>query len=173
MASGVSPWRLTGLLIARPGQSTAFAFCLRGSSCNNSAGQTTGVDLDFRVGIATDNKAVTYALGWRSAHVLDANYQGIYSNSQNPLSWTLAEPFNSARMNLEWSRGNFSTGIRGFYREPVNFLNRSSVDNLTTFDVHFTWKTPWKANLSVGASNILNAGAEETGNADIKPERSS
>jgi hypothetical protein len=131
-------------------------------------GQTTGVDLDFRVGIATDNKG-DIRLGLAFSHVLDANYQGIYSNSQNPLSWTLAEPFNSARMNLEWSRGNFSTGIRGFYREPVNFLNRNSVDSLTTFDVHFTWKTPWKANLSVGASNILNAGAEDTSNADIKP----
>jgi hypothetical protein len=131
-------------------------------------GQTTGVDLDFRVGIATDNKG-DIRLGLAFSHVLDANYQGIYANNQNPLSWTLAEPFNSARMNLEWSRGNFSTGIRGFYREPVNFLNRNSVDSLTTFDVHFTWKTPWNANLSVGASNILNAGAEETSNADIKP----
>jgi len=114
-------------------------------------GQTTGVDLDFRVGIATDNKG-DIRLGLAFSHVLDADYQGIYSNSQNPLSWTLAEPFNSARMNVEWSRGNFSSGIRGFYREPVNFLNRDSVDSLTTFDVHFTWKTPWKANLSVGAS---------------------
>ncbi len=131
-------------------------------------GQTTGVDLDFRVGISTDNKG-DIRLGLAFSHVLDANYQGIYSNTQNPLSWTLAEPFNSARMNLEWSRGNFSSGIRGFYREPVNFLNRSSVDSLTTFDVHFTWKTPWKANLSVGASNILNAGAEDSGKVDIQP----
>jgi hypothetical protein len=131
-------------------------------------GRTTGVDLDFRVGIATDNKG-DIRLGLAFSHVLDADYQGIYSNSQNPLSWTLAEPFNSARMNLEWSRGNFSSGIRGFYREPVNFLNRNSVDSLTTFDVHFTWKTPWNANLSVGASNILNAGAEEVNNVDIQP----
>jgi hypothetical protein len=63
-------------------------------------------------------------------------------------------------MNLEWSRGNFSSGIRGFYREPVNFLNRNSVSDLTTFDVHFTWKTPWNANLSVGATNVLNGGSE-------------
>jgi len=131
-------------------------------------GQTTGVDLDFRVGIATDNKG-DIRLGLAFSHVLDADYQGIYSNSQNPLSWTLAEPFSSARMNLEWNRGNFSSGIRGFYREPVNFLNRNSVDSLTTFDVHFTWKTPWNANLSVGASNILNAGAEEVNNVDIQP----
>jgi len=131
-------------------------------------GQTTGVDLDFRVGIATDNKG-DIRLGLAFSRVLDADYQGIYSNSQNPLSWTLAEPFNTARMNLEWRGGNFSSGIRGFYREPVNFLNRNSVDGLTTFDVHFTWKTPWNGSLSVGASNILNAGAEETSNVDIQP----
>lgn len=136
-------------------------------------GQTTGVDLDFRVGIATDSKG-DIRLGLAFSHVLDADYQGIYSNSQNPLSWTLAEPFNSARMNLEWNLGNFSSGIRGFYREPVNFLNRNSVDSLTTFDVHFTWKTPWNASLSVGASNIFDAGAEpfnsarETSKADIQ-----
>jgi len=122
-------------------------------------GQATGVDLDFRVGIATDNKG-DIRLGLSFSHVLDADYQGIYSNSQNPLSWTLAESFNSARINLEWNRGNFSSGIRGFYREPVNFLNRNSIESLTTFDVHFTWKTPWNANLSVGTTNILNAGSE-------------
>lgn len=130
-------------------------------------GHATGVDLDFRVGIATDNKG-DIRLGLAFSHVLDADYQGIYSNSQSPLSWTLAEPFNSLRMNLEWNRGNFSSGIRGFYREPVNFLNRSSLDSLTTFDVHFSWKTPWNANLSVGASNILNAGAEDANNADMQ-----
>ena len=132
------------------------------------SGQATGIDLDFRVGIATDNSG-DVRLGLAFTHVLEADYQGIYSNIQDPLSWTLTEPFNSARMNLEWSRGNFSTGVQGFYRESVNFLNRSSVDNLTTFDVHFTWRTPWKANLSVGASNVLSAGAEETGNADNQP----
>ncbi len=120
------------------------------------------------MGIATDNKG-DIRLGLAFSRVLDADYQGIYSNSQNPLSWTLAEPFNTARMNLEWRGGNFSSGIRGFYREPVNFLNRNSVDGLTTFDVHFTWKTPWNGSLSVGASNILNAGAEETSNVDIQP----
>jgi len=31
---------------------------------------------------------------------------------------------------------------------------------MTTFDVHFTWRTPWNANLSIGASNLLNSGAD-------------
>ncbi len=131
-------------------------------------GQTSGVNLDFRVGITTDNRG-DIRLGLAFSRVLDANFQGIYANNPNPLSWTLAEPFNSARMNLEWSRGNFSSGIRGFYREQVNFLYRHSVDSLTTFDVHFTWKTPWKASLSVGAGNILNGGAEEASKIDIQP----
>ena len=37
---------------------------------------------------------------------------------------------------------------------------------MTTFDVHFTWRTPWNANLSVGASNLLNAGSEDSGPKD-------
>jgi hypothetical protein len=32
--------------------------------------------------------------------------------------------------------------------------------------VHFTWRTPWNADLSVGASNILNSGVDEQGASD-------
>jgi hypothetical protein len=121
--------------------------------------QASGVNLNFKVGITTDTHG-DIRVGLAFTRVLEADYQGLYSNSNDALSWTLAEPFNSARMNLEWSRGAFSSGIQGFYRDSVDFLNRNSVDSLTTFDVHFTWRTPWKANLSVGASNVLNAGAD-------------
>jgi hypothetical protein len=72
-------------------------------------------------------------------------------------------------MNLEWNKGAFSTGIQGYYRDSVDFLNRDSVDALTTFDVHFTWRTPWNANLSVGASNVLNAGTENSTKTDSQP----
>ena len=72
-------------------------------------------------------------------------------------------------MDFEWSRGAFSSGVQAFYREPVNFLNRNSVDSLATFDVHFTWHTPWNANLSVGASNVLSAGADSAGTVDNQP----
>jgi hypothetical protein len=69
-------------------------------------------------------------------------------------------------MNLEWRKGSFSTGVQGYYRDSVNFLNRNNIDGITTFDVHFTWRTPWNANLSVGASNVLNAGADSAGNGE-------
>jgi hypothetical protein len=130
--------------------------------------QASGVNLDFKVGIATDTSG-DIRVGLAFTRVLEADYQGLYSNSSDALSWTLAEPFNSATMNLEWSRGAFSSGIQGFYRDSVDFLNRNSVDSLTTFDVHFTWRTPWNANLSVGASNVLNAGADNAGNTEIQP----
>ncbi|MBT8049074.1 MAG: hypothetical protein HKN57_14085 [Xanthomonadales bacterium] len=121
--------------------------------------EASGVNLNFKVGIATDTSG-DIRVGLAFSRILDASYQGLYSNGGDPVSWTIAEPFSTAKMNVEWSRGAFSGGIQGFYRESVDFLNRDSVDNLTTFDVHFTWRTPWNANLSVGASNLLNAGSE-------------
>jgi hypothetical protein len=130
--------------------------------------EASGINLKFKVGISTDTEG-DIRLGLAFTRIFDANYQGLYSNSGDPLSWTLAEPFNSASMNLEWNRGAFSSGIQAFYREPVNFLNRNSLDGLATFDVHFTWRTPWNANLSVGASNVLNGGADTTGNTENQP----
>ncbi len=131
-------------------------------------GEASGVDLNFKVGISTSNSG-DIQLGLAFSHVLEAEYQGVYAGSSEALSWTVAEPFNSASMNLEWSRGTFSGGVQGFYRDSVDFLNRNSVDSLTTFDVHFTWRTPWNANLSVGASNVMNAGAETSTSADKQP----
>jgi hypothetical protein len=127
--------------------------------------EASGVDLNFKVGIATDNSG-DLQLGLAFSRILDAEYQGLYHNSTEPLSWTVAEPFNTARMNLEWRRGSVSSGIQAYYRDSVEFLNHNSLDSLTTFDVHFTWRTPWNANLSVGASNILNAGTQNPGSTE-------
>lgn len=130
--------------------------------------EASGVDLNFKVGITTDTRGDLH-LGLAFSRILDAEYNGLHRQGAEAFSWTLAEPFHTARMNLEWSKGSFSTGIQGYYRDSVDFLNRDSVDALTTFDVHFTWRTPWNANLSVGASNVLNAGSEGSTAADNPP----
>lgn len=130
--------------------------------------EASGVDLNFKVGVTTDTHG-DLQLGLAFSRVLDADFQGLYAHDASALSWTLAEPFNSARMNLEWSSGAFSTGIQGYYRDSVNFLNRNSIDSIATFDVHFTWRAPWNANLSVGASNVLNAGTESAGGSENQP----
>jgi len=132
--------------------------------------ETTGIDLNFQVGFTTD-QAGDIRFGLALTRVLDAGYQGTQSNGIGPLDWSVAEPFDSAALGIEWNRGSFSSGVRGYYREQVNFLNRQSLDSVSTFDVHFTWRTPWNANLSVGASNVLGAGADDRNASDKATDR--
>lgn len=128
-------------------------------------GENSGLDVEFQVGLTTDS-AGDVRLGLQLTRVLDASYEASTTYSPSLQNWTIANPFDSAKVNLDWSKGNFSGGIQGFYREQVQFLNREELDSSTTFDVHFTWRAPWNANLSVGTNNILNAGSEDNGNID-------
>ena len=121
--------------------------------------EMTGIDLELAVGVST-GRAGDLRLGLQLTRVLDGEYEG-FSTGAGLQDWKVVEPFDSARMSVDWAKGAFSGGIQSFYREPVEFLNRDSLDSITTFDVHFTWRTPWNASLSVGATNLLNSGAEE------------
>lgn len=130
-------------------------------------GQASGVDLSFELGVATDNHG-DVRFGLALTRVLSADFNGL-DNSLTPWNWAISDAFNTAQMNVEWSRGDFSGGVQGFYREQVDFLNRAPLDSMATFDVHFTWRTPWNADLSVGASNILNSGTDDQGATDSQP----
>jgi len=146
-----------------------------GVSSGNFAGEyftseTTGVDLNFQLGFATD-QAGEVRLGLALTRVLDANYQGIYGHGLGQLDWNVVKPFDSAAFGIEWSRGSFSSGIGAYYREPISFLNHENLDSMSTFDVHFTWRAPWKANLSVGTSNILGAGVDKGNSIDKSTDR--
>lgn len=124
-----------------------------------------GLGMEFQVGFTMDS-AGDLQLGLQLTRVLDASYETASGFAPEFQNWTIANPFDSARLNLDWSKGNFSGGIQGFYRDQVQFLNRNDLDSSTTFDVHFTWRAPWNANLSVGTSNLLNAGVEDNGKPD-------
>ena len=130
--------------------------------------EASGVDLNFKLGVATDTRG-DIRLGLAFSRVLEADYSGLYPVGAEALSWTLAEPFDTARMNVEWNKGAFSTGIQAYYRDSVDFLNRDGLDSLTTFDVHFTWRTPWNANLSVGATNVLGSGPDSAASTESPP----
>jgi hypothetical protein len=127
--------------------------------------EASGVDLNFQVGFTTDH-AGTVQLGLALTRVYDAKLNGLDGEIFTPLSWNEAEPFSAAALGIEWQRGAFSSGIRSYYREQVNFLDRQSLDSMGTFDVHFTWRAPWNANFSIGASNVLGAGADDHSAAD-------
>jgi hypothetical protein len=154
-----------GLLRPAPGATPFQAPALQ--SFDYLGGQSMGLGMEFQVGFTTDS-AGDLQLGLQLTRVLDATYEAAPGFSPDFQSWTIANPFDSARVNLDWSKGSFSGGIQGFYRDQVQFMNRETLDSSTTFDVHFTWRAPWNANLSVGTSNVLNAGAEENGKADSK-----
>ncbi|MCW8925621.1 MAG: hypothetical protein OQJ84_05135 [Xanthomonadales bacterium] len=124
-----------------------------------------GLGMEFQVGFTMDS-AGDLQLGLQLTRVLDASYETATGFAPELQNWTIANPFDSARVNLDWSKGNFSGGIQGFYRDQVQFLNRENLNSSTTFDVYFTWRAPWNANLSVGTSNLLNAGVEDSGKTD-------
>lgn len=136
-----------------------------GQTVDYLAGESSGLDLEFQVGFTMDS-AGAVQLGLQLTRVLDSSYQATTMYSPNLQNWAIANPFDSAQVNLDWSKGNFSGGIQGFYREQVQFLDREDLDSSTTFDVHFTWRAPWNASLSVGTTNLLNSGSEDSG----KPE---
>lgn len=122
--------------------------------------EVSGIDLEFRLGVATD-MAGEMQLGLQFTRVLDAEFDATLPFQGGVSQWTLADPVDSARVSFDWQRNSFSGGIQGLYREPMSFLNRSETDATTMFDVYFSWRTPWNASLSVGASNLLNSGVDE------------
>ncbi len=129
--------------------------------------QTTGLDLQFQLGLTMD-RAGEVKLDLQLMRVLDASYEAASFASPRLQNWNITNPFDSARLNLGWNKGNFSGGIQGFYREQIQFLNREDLDSVTTFDVHFTWRAPWNAKLSVGTTNVLNASSEDRSKADSR-----
>jgi len=155
---------LGGALLT-PGFGNTLLSTGNGQTVNYLSGEVSGLNLDFQVGLTTDS-AGDIRLGLQLTRVMDANYDSASVFTPGLQSWAIAQPFDSATMNLDWSKGNFSGGIQGFYREQVQFLSRSALDSSTTFDVHFTWKAPWNASLSVGTNNVLNAGSEDSGKTD-------
>lgn len=153
-------------LVLTPGQANPILPALSpGQSLDYLNSETSGLDVEFQVGLTMDS-AGDVRLGLQLTRVLDASYNMASTYAPGLQNWTIANPFDSAKMNFDWSKGNFSGGIQGFYREQVQFLNREDLDSSTTFDVHFSWRAPWNAKLSVGTTNVLNAGSEAKGKAD-------
>lgn len=123
--------------------------------------ERTGIDVEFQVGISTD-QAGDLVLGLQLTRILDSGLEGVFYAGPGMANWTIAKPYDSARLSLDWNRGAFSGGLDSYYRSPVNFIGRSELESQATFDVHFSWRAPWNASLSVGASNLLGVSADDS-----------
>jgi hypothetical protein len=154
-------------------RSVPFPSALQGSLLPQLPGQTldfmdseiTGIDLEFQLGFST-NRAGDISLGLQLTRILDADLGGQFIAGPSLQDWSLSGPADSARVSLDWRKGAFSGGVESYYRAPIDFMNRSSLESAATFDVHFTWRMPWNANLSVGASNLLNSGSDDNASND-------
>ncbi|MEE4175409.1 MAG: hypothetical protein V2I57_14250 [Xanthomonadales bacterium] len=123
--------------------------------------ERTGVDVEFQVGFSTD-QAGDLVLGLQLTRVLDSGVNGAFYAAPGPQNWNIARPYDTARLSFDWNRGSFSGGIDSYYRSPVDLVGAADLDRQATFDVHFSWRAPWNASLSVGASNLLGAGVDES-----------
>ena len=123
--------------------------------------ERTGVDVEFQVGFSTD-QAGDLVLGLQLTRVLDSGADGAFYAAPGHQNWTIAQPFDTARLSFDWHRGSFSGGIDSYYRSPVDLVGASDLDRQATFDVHFSWRAPWNASVSVGASNVLGAGNDDS-----------
>lgn len=69
----------------------------------------------------------------------------------------------AAQLSLGWRKGDFSGGIQGQVREmPAWWLNATGQDTFSSFDIEFSWRAPWNASFSIGASNFLDNQPAET-----------
>jgi hypothetical protein len=152
-------------LTAQPTDGLVFSGLAGGSPLNYFDSKISGIDLEFKLGVSTD-RAGDMQLGLQFTRVLDGELDSAEMLNSDLLNWTLADPVDSAAVRFDWALNSLSGGIQGYYREPMSFLNGSNADALTTFDVYFTWRTPWNASLSVGASNLLNSGVDDKASRD-------
>lgn len=77
------------------------------------------------------------------------------------------ETLDAASLQINWTNGAFSSGLESVYQQTPLLPGIATGEDLTTFNLHFTWHTPWRGALSVGANNVLdttgNGNAELTG----------
>lgn len=95
-------------------------------------------------------------LGLQLSRINNAEYTNGFSNyGQSVLPLTALSPFHTATVNIDWNRGSFSGGVQGYYREPLTLYNHQATDDLSGFDIYFSWRAPWNANLSIGTSSVI------------------
>ncbi len=126
----------------------------------------TGIQLGVSLHLSAGNLG-DLALNADLARVLDYQLssplirQGFASGSLVSGSLNAPTDLDIAKLQLDWSRGAFSGGVESVYQETPLLPGISNGNDLTTFNVHFTWHTPWRGSLSVGATNLLDTSLNE------------
>ena len=78
------------------------------------------------------------------------------SASASNSRFTRSDVLDSASLQVNWSNGAFSSGLQSVYQQTPVLPGIRRGEDLTTFNLHFTWQTPWQGALSIGANNLLD-----------------
>ncbi len=118
-----------------------------------SAGWSRIIDfqLDSAFGLSGDpaQTSALHSLGLGGLSAVNAfNQGGAYVSN---------ETLDAATLQINWSNGTFSSGLESVYQQTPLLPGLRGADELTTFNLHFTWHTPWRGALSVGADNLLDS----------------
>lgn len=97
------------------------------------------------------------------SQVLNGNVRR-FSSAPNPILGLTGQPENQASVGFNWSHGDFSGSVSSRYTDGLMLNGQVHPAAWTTVDINFAWRTPWNANLSLGAQNLLG---QDHGGADI------
>ena len=116
-----------------------------------------GMNLDLELGLTTDGFG-DWTLGVQVARILDGEFNQTLGNRSgiSPASYAIQDSFNTASLGLDWRLGDFGGGINSYYRAPIELRGSQQLDELTSFDIYFSWQTPWDGSLRIGASNLTD-----------------
>lgn len=170
--------------LAAAGRGNASASDLLAVSGQTIQGLQIGLQLDLFNG---NNNNVDISAGWSriTDFQLDAPFLDIQTGQTNGLTqtgvlqtlglselssasasasrFTRSDALDSASLQVNWSNGVFSSGLQSVYQQTPVLPGIRRGEDLTTFNLHFTWQTPWQGALSIGANNVLDTtGARAT-----------
>jgi len=147
-----------------------------------------GLQIGLQLELFNGNNNIDISAGWSriTDFQLDAPFLDIQPGQTNGLTqtgvlqalglnelssasnsrFTSSDVLDTASLQVNWSNGAFSSGLQSVYQQTPVLPGIRRGEDLTTFNLHFTWQTPWHGALSIGANNLLDS----TGTAATAPE---
>ncbi|GAB4189932.1 MAG: hypothetical protein Tsb002_17430 [Wenzhouxiangellaceae bacterium] len=124
------------------------------------ADDSTGVDLNLRL------NSSNLPIGQFKVDLAMAEYLHTQTNAAtafdfNPPWLTSSQLLRQAKVHLGWSKGSFSGGVEGIYQAYQPDSLTTTANDWSTFNLYFSWNTPWNGSFSIGATNLLDASLED------------
>lgn len=128
---------------------------------------TGGSGVDIGLHLNTGDMAIgRFQVDLALAEYLDhENWHETTAFDFNPPWLTGNDLQRQTRIHLGWAKGSFSGGVEGVYQTyEANSLD-TRLNEWSSFNLYFSWQTPWNGNFSIGATNVLDSSLEDNNRA--------